>query len=206
MPISTQLVRQDSELEGILHLQRQNLRQHLTEEEAADQGFLTAEYSLEYLHQMHRVHPSVIAVDEDKLAGYALVVERSVGSGHPLLEDLIAEVDRLQYRHRPLRSSAYVVVGQLCVARDYRGVGLVPQLYQRFRESLQGQYEYVITDISCANRRSLKAHLKVGFQVIHTFLFEGGEWDIVLWDWTETRHPLPKGPNPGGSASPGTQD
>lgn len=188
MPISTQLVHQDSELEGILQLQRQNLRRHLTAEEAADQGFLTAEYDMEYLHQMHRVHRSVIAVDGDKLAGYALVVERSVGSGHPLLEDLLAEVDRLQYRNRPLWSSAYVVVGQLCVARDYRGVGLVPQLYHRFRESLQGQYDYAITDVSRANRRSLKAHLKVGFQVIHTFPFEEGEWDIVLWDWTKTRH------------------
>jgi GNAT superfamily N-acetyltransferase len=206
MSISTQLVRQDSELEGILHLQRQNLRQHLTEEEAADQGFLTAQYSLDYLHQMHRVHPSVIAVDGDKLAGYALVIERSIGSGHPLLEDLIDQVDRLEYRNRPLRSSAYVVVGQLCVARDYRGAGLVPQLYQRFRESLQGQYQYAITDISCANRRSLKAHLKVGFQVIHSFLFEGNEWDIVLWDWTETRHPLPKGSNADGPTSPGDQD
>ena len=202
MPISTQLVRQDSELEGILQLQRQNLRQYLTEAEAADQGFLTAEYSLEYLHQMHLLHPSIIAVDGGHLAGYALVIERSVGSGHPLLADLIAEVDRLQYRGRPLRSSAYVVVGQLCVDRNYRGMGMVPQLYQRFRESLQGQYEYAVTDISRANRRSLKAHFNVGFQVIHTFLYEGSEWDIVLWDWTAEEGSIEESPNTDGKGSP----
>lgn len=184
MSISTRLVRQESELEAILQLQRQNLRQHLTESEAAGQGFLTAEYSLEYLRRMHRAHPSIIAFDGGTLAGYALVAERSMGSGHPLLRDLIDQVDQLPYRHRPLRESAYVVVGQLCVALNYRGMGLVPKLYQRFRESLEDQYTYAITDISRANRRSLKAHRKVGFEVIHTFLYEGSEWDIVVWDWT----------------------
>jgi len=201
MSISTRLVHQESELEAILQLQRQNLPQHLTESEAAEQGFLTAEYSLEYLRQMHRAHPSIIAVDGGILAGYALVAERSMGAGHPLLEDLIHQVERLQYGHRPLRESAYVVVGQLCVALNYRGMGLVPQLYHRFRESLEGQYDYAITDISRANRRSLKAHRKVGFKVIHTFLYEGSEWDIVIWDWTGGRDTVvatmsPKGANP----------
>jgi hypothetical protein len=29
----------------------------------------------------------------------------------------------------------------------------------------------------------LKAHIKTGFQVIHSIGYGGLEWDVVLWDW-----------------------
>ncbi len=69
------------------------------------------------------------------------------------------------------------------MAKEYRGLGLVDRLYGHFRESLQGRYRCAVTDVARANQRSLKAHLKVGFQVIHAIEFDGLEWDIVLWDW-----------------------
>lgn len=181
--ITIQLVHCDSILEDILRLQRENLRKHLTEGEAADQGFLTAEFSLEYLQQMHGVHPSIVALDGERVAGYALVTARSVGADHPLHADLIHQIDQLHFRHQPIRETPYVVVGQLCVGKEYRGIGLVKSLYGQFRLTLQNQYNYAITDVAQANRRSLKAHLNTGFQIIHSFPYEGQEWDVVLWNW-----------------------
>ena len=61
-----------------------------------------------------------------------------------------------------------MVVGQLCVAKNYRGLGLVQQMYQHFKKSLSGEYDYCITDVAENNPRSLKVHLKTGFQVINT--------------------------------------
>jgi hypothetical protein len=37
-----------------------------------------------------------------------------------------------------------------------------------------------VTDIARANHRSLKAHQKVGFEVIHAIEYEGLTWDVVL--------------------------
>ncbi len=45
-------------------------------------------------------------------------------------------------------------------------------------------YRYAITDVAKANRRSLQAHRKIGFQSIHSINFDGLEWEVVLWDWT----------------------
>ena len=73
---------------------------------------------------------------------------------------------------------------QVWVAKEYRGIGLVGRLYGHFRESLQTHYRYTVTDIAKPNQRSLQAHLKTGFQVIHSINFEGLEWNVVLWDWT----------------------
>jgi hypothetical protein len=58
-------------------------------------------------------------------------------------------------------------------------------MYEHFRDSLQEHHCFAITDVARANHRSLRAHLKTGFQVIHAINFEGLEWDVILWDWTK---------------------
>jgi len=184
--VSIKLAQEASELEGILALQRRNLKRCLSESEAEEQGFLIAEYDLDYLRQMQEQRPSVIAVDDGRVVGYALVVTQEVRKGLPFISDLFDEIDRISYRGSLLAGTDYVVVGQLCVDKDYRGQGLVNRLYASFRASLEEHYQCGVTDIARANRRSLKAHQKVGFEVIHAIEYEGLTWDVVLWDWSES--------------------
>jgi L-amino acid N-acyltransferase YncA len=183
--VSIKLAQEVSELEGILALQRRNLKRCLSESEAEEQGFLIAEYDLVYLQQMQAQRPSVVAVDDGRVVGYALVVTQEVRKGLPFISDLFDEIDRISYRGALLAGTDYVVVGQLCVDKDYRGQGLVDRLYGCFRASLDDRYHCGVTDIARANRRSLKAHQKVGFEVIHAIEYEGLTWDVVLWDWSE---------------------
>lgn len=62
-----------TELAGIQKLQQENLKKQLDKEEAASEGFVTAEYFLAFLESMHRAGPSIIAKDGDAVVGYALV-------------------------------------------------------------------------------------------------------------------------------------
>jgi hypothetical protein len=59
------------EIEGIKSLQSLNLKTNLSKEERMLEGFLTAEYSIDFLIQMHQTEPSIIAKDGDKVVGYA---------------------------------------------------------------------------------------------------------------------------------------
>jgi hypothetical protein len=181
--INIKQVSEDSELEGIKKLQENNLRRSLSDEEAASQGFVTAEYTMDFLRLMHEQSPSVIAKDEDEVVGYALVALKSVRHRHELLGDLFNTIDKISYRNQLLEQANYVVVGQLCVSKNYRGLGLVRQMYQYFKSCLSGTFDYCITDVAQDNPRSLNAHLKCGFQVIDTLQYGGLGWDIVLWDW-----------------------
>ncbi len=83
--VSIKLAQEVSELEGILALQRRNLKRCLSESEAEEQGFLIAEYDLDYLRQMQVQRPSVVAVDDGRVVGYALVVTREVRAGLPFI-------------------------------------------------------------------------------------------------------------------------
>ena len=181
--IRIKLVSDFSELEGIKTLQDQNLKKNLSNADTEAEGFVTAEYSIEFLQTLHQQSPSIIAKDEALVVGYALVALKSIRYQHELLADLFDNIDKIEYKGQLLKKSNYVVVGQLCVAKNYRGVGLVQQMYQHFKTSLSEKYNYCLTDIAENNPRSLKAHLKTGFQVVDTLHYGGIQWDIVLWDW-----------------------
>jgi ribosomal protein S18 acetylase RimI-like enzyme len=171
------------EIIGIRNLQELNLKRNITSQEAIDQGFLTADYTIEYLQEMNSACPSIIAKDGEKVVGYALVITKDIRNGHDLVEGLFDAIDRCEYKGKLLRDVNYVVVGQLCVAKEFRGQELVQKLYEHFRDCLSNEFIYLITDIAQSNVRSLKAHKKRGFQVINQMSYGGIGWDIVLWDW-----------------------
>lgn len=177
------LVETIDQIRRIKKLQEENLRTAISEDEAIGQGFLTASYTLEYLIEMNQAAPSVIALDGEEVVGYAMVTIQSQRNGHDLIQDLFNTIDNTYYNDQLLRNTNYVVVGQLCVAKSHRGLGLVQKLYGHFRDCYSSEYEYLVTDVAQANTRSLKAHAKTGFQVIDTLTYGGIKWDIVLWDW-----------------------
>lgn len=173
------------DLEGILELQTKNLRVNLSPETAASQGFLTLKHEPGVLKRMNDAEASVIAKENNEVVGYALVMLPSFKDDIPLLGDLFKAIESITYEGQAIRPEDFVVVGQLCVAESHRGQGLVERLYGHFRDALHEKYPYLITDISSNNPRSLKAHQKTGFKVIHTFYdsFAKEDWNIVLWDW-----------------------
>jgi ribosomal protein S18 acetylase RimI-like enzyme len=181
--ISIKRVTDYSELQGIKALQQENLKKNLSEQEAESQGFVTAEYTMDFLEMLHRACPSIIAKDEETIAGYALVAVKSVRHQHELLSDLFNSIDKIIYDGQLLENSKYVIVGQLCVARGYRGLGLVQKMYDYYRTSLAGEFEYCLTDVAADNMPSLKAHEKSGFRIIDTLEYGGLNWNIILWDW-----------------------
>jgi ribosomal protein S18 acetylase RimI-like enzyme len=181
--VQIQLATSVEELVGILALQQANLRKNVSEEEALTQGFLMAEYDLEFLQALHAKSPSIIAKEGDQVVGYSIVALPEEAKEHDLLADLVRNIERCRYNNEEIHN--YAIVGQLCVSKDYRGQGLVQQLYGAFRDHYAETYPYCVTDVAQTNARSLKAHQKRGFQVIDSLEYGGIGWDIVLWDWNK---------------------
>jgi ribosomal protein S18 acetylase RimI-like enzyme len=173
------------QLKSIAALQQLNLRKNLSSEDADGEGFLTAEYSLDILKAMHAQEPAIIATKGGELVGYALIATKTIRGIHPLLSELFNTIDRLEYKGKLLKESEYVVVGQLCVSKEYRGQGVVSKLYNHFRDSLALNYPYCVTDVATANLRSLNAHKRCGFTVINHTEYGGIGWEVVLWDWRQ---------------------
>jgi ribosomal protein S18 acetylase RimI-like enzyme len=177
------LVSDKEELQQILLLQQENLLTNVSEEERKAQGFVTMHHDLTILEQMHRLSPSVIIKDNDKVVAYALTMLRESRQLMPGLKAMFNLLDDLHWEGNLLSDHRFYVMGQICVAKEYRGKDLVNELYQHHKKVYQSQFDLFITEISTRNHRSIRVHEKVGFKTIHTHRDHLDEWVIVGWDW-----------------------
>ncbi|GAB3200232.1 GNAT superfamily N-acetyltransferase [Pontibacter aydingkolensis] len=172
------------DLQQILDLQSLNCEDNLSPAEITEQGFLTARHSLSLLEEMSQKYKHVLAKDDGKVIGYALVMLKEFSDKLPVLTPLINVVEELTYKDVPLNTATYFIMGQVCVAKEYRGQNVFSGLYNHLRHQMQPHFDYVVTGVAQRNTRSVHAHYKVGFKSILKFRSDTGEnWDIILWDW-----------------------
>ena len=181
--LTAKLVTTDQEIDQIVTLSKANLVTNLSADTKAKEGFVTWVYTPESLKAIHTVIPSVIIKDGDTLAGYALSLSPACVDIYPPMAGTQNLISKMVYKDRPLGQQKIYYCGQICVAQDYRGQGVVNMLYQFHRQHFSSQFDLLATEISTANPRSLKAHQKTGFELIATHRDEMDQWDIVLWDW-----------------------
>ncbi|MBI3718443.1 MAG: GNAT family N-acetyltransferase [Sphingobacteriales bacterium] len=177
------LVSTDDELHQILHLQQLYLRGNNDATEEKEQGFVTVHHSFELLHQLHKMSPSVIVKDDNKVVAYALTMVNECRELIPVLLPMFNMLDQIIYNGKPLQEYRFYVMGQIGVHKDYRGKGLVKMLYDKHKEVYSPQFDFIVTEIATRNTRSTRAHEKIGFKTVHQFTDSTDDWDIVLWDW-----------------------
>jgi ribosomal protein S18 acetylase RimI-like enzyme len=173
----------DREIQEIKDLQKVNLKDNVTAENRLSDGFLTAEYEFDFLKAMNDLTPAIIAKQNCRVVGYALATDRSLLAQHPLLKDLGTQINKIPFGGQFIGDFDYLVVGQLCVAKEVRGRGLAQDLYAQFKATYESRYPFAITDVDRENLASLKTHLKVGFQVISMLQYESSNWHVIIWDW-----------------------
>jgi GNAT superfamily N-acetyltransferase len=161
------------DLEQILSLQRSNLPGAAPGQE--QQGFVTLEYTVPLLESVCGPYRHVIAKDGERVIGYALVLLPESRQHFPAIGDMFGAVDAWR-----APGTRYFVMGQVCVAEGYRGQGVFRGLYRKLREEMRDHFDFVATDVSRKNLRSMQAHAAVGFKEIN----QGSPWQVIVWDWS----------------------
>ena len=179
----TKLVSSIEELRQIAQLSAANQVANITAETKEKEGFVSWLYSTDILTRLHTIIPSVIAMDGDKLAGYAISLTKECAAIYPSLATMLEYTATVTYKGSPLSEQSFYIMGQICVDIAYRGQNVVNQLYEFHKEQFSSRYDMLVTEISVSNPRSLKAHKKAGFNIIDTHRDPDGEWDLVAWDW-----------------------
>ena len=172
------------DLQGILELQKQNLKQDLTPEQIKSQGFVTVSHSLDDLEKMHQHEPNIIAKNGELLVAYVLAMTEQSKNDIPRLVEMYESFDHIMYQGKSISNYHYIVVGQVCVAHDYRGKGLFDKCYYAYKDYFKKKYDFAITEIASINLRSMNAHKRIGFEVIYTYTDSSDvEWNVVVWGW-----------------------
>jgi GNAT superfamily N-acetyltransferase len=174
----------NEDLAGIMELQRANLPVNLSNDEIRQQGFVTVQHSMEDLRQMHQYEKNIIAKDDEAVVGYLLAMTKYSKADIPVLVPMFEIFDEIIYKGKPVSSYNYILVGQVCVSKAYRGQGLLDKCYEAYRNHFEPEYDFAITEIATSNQRSINAHKRIGFDEVHCYTDPAGaEWSIVVWEW-----------------------
>ena len=171
------------EVSQILDLQAKNHVSNVSPAVAQEQGFVTVKHNPLVLQRMNEAAPSIIAKDGRQVVGYALVMPRSFAVDIPILQPMFDLLDTLSWKSKSLRDNPrWFVMGQICVAEGYRGMGVFDGMYQKMKEVSRADFDFIITEIAERNTRSIRAHERVGFETLHTFSdsIAGENWRVVI--------------------------
>jgi GNAT superfamily N-acetyltransferase len=181
MLIEFDVAKADDQFHQILHLQQQNHINALSQAQQAAEGFVFAEHTLDILKAMATHLPQVIALHDGQVIGYNLAMTASMKDVIPSLTPMFEEFKRCEYKGRSLKDIPFIVGGQVCVAKAYRGMGLLKKLYHATKDQVPESYQLCVTEIAANNVVSIHAHHKMGFETIHQYQSFGTQWDIVAW-------------------------
>jgi GNAT superfamily N-acetyltransferase len=174
----------EKDLLGIIELQKNNIAPHLTTEEIQSQGFLTVVHTLEDLSKMNDIEQHIIGKDGDKVIAYTLAMTVHSKNDLPILFPMFEKFEKIVYLDKPVSEFNYIIVGQACVDKEYRGQGILDKCYEVFKNNFERKYDFAITEISCRNTRSLRAHQRIGFNEVFIYTAPDlEEWSVVIWEW-----------------------
>ncbi|MEP6583094.1 MAG: GNAT family N-acetyltransferase, partial [Ginsengibacter sp.] len=129
-------VKSDEEILQVLDLQKNNLPQNLSDAEIKSQGFVTVVHSYEILKEMNDIEASIIAKNGDDVIGYLLAMTKHSGNDIPVLIPMFEVFDNVIYDSKKISVCNYIVVGQVCIAKEWRGQGILDDCYLAYKEYL----------------------------------------------------------------------
>jgi len=167
------------ELKQILVLQQLNLPHNISSPEREKEGFVTVHHDLDILTRMHNICPHTIAKDGEKVIGYTLCMHPQFGSDIPVLRPMFRQIEKA-LQDRPEVLNSYIVMGQVCIDKAYRGQGVFRKLYEAMKAQVSPNFSKIITEVDSSNKRSLQAHYAIGFQLLKRYQSGGQDWEIIL--------------------------
>ena len=171
--IQFKLTSTKDELKEIIELQQRNLPNSISLEEQQNQGFVTVQHTLGVLEKMHKAHPHVVATHNNKVIGYALCMLKEFKNVVPVLIPMFDQIDKEL-------SINYIVMGQVCINKNYRKKGVFRGLYNYMQENISKKYNAIITEVDIKNVRSSEAHKAIGFKTLKEYHSNNQNWELII--------------------------
>ncbi|WP_246109072.1 GNAT family N-acetyltransferase [Seonamhaeicola algicola] len=164
-----------NELLQILELQKANLITNVSETVKQKEGFVTVHHSFEILQTMNTVCPHIIAKHKNNVVGYALTMVKDFKNDIDILKPMFNHIETTVNANLN-----YIVMGQICIDKNFRGQGVFKGLYNHMTHTLKNQFSCIITLIDSKNIRSINAHKAVGFKTLKTFSQDEKNLNLVI--------------------------
>lgn len=150
------------DLEGILELQAAN--------QPAKGGSLSASMPRSRIVEMMSGMPVIVARRNGRIIGFLMTSERATNTDIPIIQAMLAAY--------PGTDTTYIY-GPVCVDAEERGKGLAQAMFAELRRLEPGREGILF--IRRDNKRSLRAHEKMGMREVADFVFSGVDHAVLSY-------------------------
>lgn len=175
---------QPADYPGILALHRENLISNLPASQRQD-GFLSLDITESQIAQANEDFTAIVArVDmphsNNPVIGYVWGTTPDYNRQYPLIKAMMALYPSVEWQSRPLSNYRLFIYGPVCVAKAYRGQGVLQALFQELLQQASGRYEAGSAFVAKDNPRSLFAHTqKLGMEPLREFEFKSKNYVLL---------------------------
>ncbi|WP_309608005.1 GNAT family acetyltransferase [Flavobacterium sp.] len=172
----------NSDISGILELQELYLVSNLNDEEK-QAGFVTTPFTIDLLKEVIADEGIFIAKSNNKIIGYAFAASWAFFSQWPIFEYMISMFPRYKFRDFEMNTISSFQYGPVCIHKDFRGQGLIKDLFEFMRIHTVKKYPIAVTFINKINIPSTKAHVeKLKWEIIDEFSFNNNDYIVLAYD------------------------
>ena len=170
----------ESDIDGILDLQAQNLYANLSADELAD-GFVTTPFTRELIRSLIAQEGAFVAESQD-IVGYLFAGGWEFYSQWEIFRLMVSGLPELSFQGEKIIVDRSFQYGPVCVDRSVRGSGILSKLFTTMQSSFAPKLPIGITFINKLNHRSLAAHhRKLNFEIIDEFEFNSGHFHTLAF-------------------------
>lgn len=170
-----------SDIDGIVKLQKLNLFAELTEEERKD-GFVTTPFTTQQIETCIDNSGLFVTEDQDKIIAYLFTGTWVFFEQWPIFPYMTSRFSDLKFQDFEISTQATFQYGPVCVDKNYRGRNVFNLVFEAMRLAWIKKFPLSITFINAVNEVSVKAHAKLGWEVIDHFEFNNNQYLGLAFD------------------------
>lgn len=172
----------EEDIPGIVALHKANLVVNLTEVEKQG-GFVTTALTVAQIQTVIHQHGLFIAKNEDAIIGFIFAADWEFFTQWPIFEYMIQLFPSLSFKNFEVTTTNSFQYGPICIDKNYRGQGIITELFEYMRIQMKEKYPLSLTFINKANIPSYKAHTeKLTWEVIDEFHFNNNSYYVLAYD------------------------
>ena len=175
------------DIEGVLSLHRKYHVDTVSDKDR-DDGFVTTQLNEELLSALIvRENGLFVAVHGDKIVAYVMVASWEYCSQWPLFRYMIERLDEEKFLGMRLSRTNSYQYGPICIDKEYRGSGVLANIFDLARREMGKKYPILVTFINKKNPRSAAAHIdKLGLAVVKEFEYNENCYFELVYDTSKS--------------------
>lgn len=171
-----------ADIPGILALQDQNLYGKMTEAERAN-GFVTTPFVPKQIEAIIEQNGLFVAEDKGIIISYVFAGTWAYFQQWEIFKLMVSRFPILQFNGQKITVENSFQYGPVCIAKAYRGQGVLQMIFEEMRQSMVQKFPISITFINKVNAISTIAHTKkLGWVIIDEFQFNNNTYIGLAFD------------------------